>query len=184
MGDFSADWLALREPADRRARSAGLVQRLARWLTETAEPPPLPVLDLGAGAGSNLRFSAPLLGGEQHWTCVDRDPGLLATLLPRTGAWAQTQGLLTTVDGDGLRIEGQDLHCRVSTHWLDLAAGTADLPLGPGTCVVASALMDLVSEPWLSDLSRPAPATDCRCSRHSTTTGGWSSHPESPWTDW
>lgn len=152
MGDFSADWLALREPADHRARSAGLVQRLARWLTETAAPAPLPILDLGAGTGSNLRYTAPLLGGDQHWACVDQDPELLATLPPRTAAWAQTQDFSTTTDGGGLRIEGQDLHCRVMTQRLDLAAGAASLPLEPGTCVSASALMDLVSEPWLADL--------------------------------
>ena len=82
MGDFSAEWLALRESVDHRARSAGLIQRLALWLTETGASTPLALLDLGAGAGSNLRYSAPLLGGEQHWTCVDQDPELLATLLP------------------------------------------------------------------------------------------------------
>jgi SAM-dependent methyltransferase len=152
MGDFSAEWLALREPVDHRARSAGLIQRLTLWLTETGAPAPLAILDLGAGAGSNLRYSAPLLEGKQHWTCVDQDPELLAALLPQTAAWAQARDLVATPEEGGLRIDGQDLCCRVLTRRLDLAAGAAALPLEPGTILVASALMDLVSESWLADL--------------------------------
>ena len=66
MGDFSADWLALREPADRRARSAALVGRLVAWLSGTSHPAggcagPLRVLDLGCGTGANLQYLAPIL---------------------------------------------------------------------------------------------------------------------------
>lgn len=152
MGDFSADWLALREPADHRARSADLPVRLARWHADQGAPGPQRLLDLGAGTGSNLRFLAPWLGGDQDWICVDQDPELLATLVGRTADWARTRGLQASPKGDGLRIEGPSLHCRVATRRLDLALGAMALRLGPGTLVVASALMDLVSEAWLADL--------------------------------
>ena len=154
MGDFSAEWLALREPADHRARSTDLPVRLARWQAVQGAPGPRMLLDLGAGTGSNLRFLAPLMGADQDWICVDQDPELLATLVVRTEDWARTAGLEATSEGGGLRIAGGGLHCRVATRRLDLAAGATALPLGPGTLVVASALMDLVSETWLADLLR------------------------------
>jgi len=95
MGDFSADWLALREPADSRARSAALVRQLADRFVESPNAPGttrLRVLDLGCGTGANLRYLAPRLapslGGRrwvtQDWTCVDRNLGLLADLPRRT----------------------------------------------------------------------------------------------------
>lgn len=152
MGDFSADWLALREPADHRARSAGLPARLAQWHADRGAPGPQRLLDLGAGTGSNLRFLAPRLGGDQDWTCLDQDPDLLGALMRRTADWGRTLDLETTPGADGLRIEGASLHCRVAIRRADLAAGATALPLGPGTLVVASALMDLVSEAWLADL--------------------------------
>jgi SAM-dependent methyltransferase len=152
MGDFSADWLALREPADHRARSTDLAERLARWHAEQGAPGPQRLLDLGAGTGSNLRFLTPRLGGDQDWICVDQDPELLAALVGRTADWARTRGLEATPEDEGLRIAGAGLHCRVATRRLDLAAGATALPLGSGTLVVASALMDLVSEAWLADL--------------------------------
>lgn len=154
MGDFSADWLALREPADHRARSGDLPARLARWQADQGTPGPQRLLDLGAGSGSNLRFLAPRLGGDQDWICVDQDPDLLADLVGRTADWARTRGLEATPEGEGLRIAGAGAgpHCRVATRRLDLAAGATALPLTAGTLVVASALLDLVSEAWLADL--------------------------------
>ena len=49
---FSPTWLSLREPADRRARSADLGETLARHLARRERPL---ILDLGCGTGSNLR---------------------------------------------------------------------------------------------------------------------------------
>ncbi|RZI38309.1 SAM-dependent methyltransferase, partial [Herbaspirillum sp. HC18] len=49
---FSPDWLALREPADHAARSAHLLSRLA---TQFGDRDQVSVVDLGCGAGSNLR---------------------------------------------------------------------------------------------------------------------------------
>jgi SAM-dependent methyltransferase len=154
LDDFSADWLGLREPADRLARSAGLARDLALWASRAPHPGPLPLLDLGAGAGSNLRYLAPLIEGPQRWICVDKHAQLLATLRARTAAWAAARGLTSTADGDDQRILGPDVDWRVSTRLLDLARGANALPMAPGTLVVASALMDLVSGPWLADLVR------------------------------
>jgi len=165
MGDFSADWLALREPADSRARSAALVRQLADRFVESPNAPGttrLRVLDLGCGTGANLRYLAPRLApslgggrcGMQDWTCVDRNLGLLAALPRRTADWAEGLGLSTAAWGDELHIQGPDLDWRMRTLTLDLAAGAESLPLSAGTLVVASALLDLVSGAWLASLLR------------------------------
>jgi SAM-dependent methyltransferase len=90
---IEAGWLALREPADTRARDAvaaellpPLLDRLDR-LDRTERPDRsgepaagLRVVDLGAGTGANLRWLAPRLPhpDRQQWMLVDHDPGLLA----------------------------------------------------------------------------------------------------------
>ena len=70
---FSADWLALREPADRAARSTRLTRAIAGAFSPGAE---LRVLDLGAGTGANLRYLANTSAGASE----------LAARRPRCGA--------------------------------------------------------------------------------------------------
>lgn len=79
------DWLALREPADRRSRdrAATVLLPLARHLG--AHHRRLRVVDLGSGTGANLRWLAPRLAelgvadpADQRWTLVDHDPRLHA----------------------------------------------------------------------------------------------------------
>ena len=70
---FSADWLALREPADSAARDEGLARRAAA----AAGPAPR-VVDLGCGTGATFRALAPLLPEGARWCLVDADPQLLA----------------------------------------------------------------------------------------------------------
>ncbi len=161
MGDFSADWLALREPADARARSISLVERLVDWLSGTLRltgesAVSLAVLDLGCGTGANLRYLAPRLAasltGPQRWTCIDRDPALLAALCRETEPWAERQGLVPSTDGEGLEIRGPGVDWQIRTLGYDLAKGIEALPIDRGTLVVASALLDLVSEEWLLGL--------------------------------
>jgi hypothetical protein len=91
------DWLALREPADARARDGAveaiiqpLLGRLRDRATANGGDPNrttgLHVVDLGAGTGANLRWLAPRLAvlggpagvGAQQWTLVDHDPRLRA----------------------------------------------------------------------------------------------------------
>jgi hypothetical protein len=76
---FSADWLALRVDADRRARAPGLAARLSAHF---GGRPELRAIDLGSGTGAMMRAVAPLLGPGQHWRLVDGDAGLLAQAAP------------------------------------------------------------------------------------------------------
>lgn len=128
MSGFSADWLALREPADHRARDAGLLARLAAWAKGRDS---LTVLDLGCGAGSNARAMIPHLGGAQHWRLVDYDRALLdiaaRSLASHHGVTVRTQEADLSRGIDALLSEGCDL-------------------------VTAAALFDLVSKPWLDGM--------------------------------
>lgn len=69
---FSAEWLALREPADHAARDPALLQQAV----QAAGPDPV-VLDLGCGTGSTVRALAPHLPQGARWRLVDNDAGLL-----------------------------------------------------------------------------------------------------------
>ncbi len=83
--DLSADWLALREPADAQARSVELVELVRPWLPADR---PLVIHDLGCGTGSMGRWLAPQLSRRQHWVLYDREPELLtaaAAGLPTSG---------------------------------------------------------------------------------------------------
>jgi Methyltransferase domain len=104
-GEFSSDWLALREPADAAARDTGLADQLRDRLT-----PPLTVRDLGCGTGSMGRWLAPRLPGPQHWVLMDRDPALLThagTHLPDAVTVETRQGDVTALTKDDLA--GTDL---------------------------------------------------------------------------
>ena len=162
MSGFSADWLALREPFDAAARAAALVETLRGHLARGA---PLDIVDLGAGAGSNLRWLAPRLGGEQRWRLVDHDSALLAAASEATREWAVRRGATVGRVGDALTVRAADLACEVRTEARDLARnGLAATPLPPGGLVTAAALLDLVAEPWLETLAahcRQAGAAVC-----------------------
>ena len=132
MESFSADWLALREPADHAARSRALTAAVAAAL---ADRPATRAVDLASGTGSNVRYLMPRLPHVQHWTLVDHDPALLAQ------AWR----LLTPLGqaaGRSFDVRSGDLTA-LDTVSLDGCA-----------LVTASALLDLVSEDWLRALAR------------------------------
>jgi hypothetical protein len=122
VGDFSAEWLALREPADRAARSSSLVRIVADALAGDSVPH---ILDLAAGTGSNYRCLASAFP-ESRWLLADHDAVLLEKA-PRTAL--------------------------IETRVVDLAA-LEDRSIFAGRALVtASALLDLVSEKWLSDVA-------------------------------
>jgi hypothetical protein len=119
---YSPSWLALREPADARARAGDLAARAAAELRGSR----VVVHDLGCGTGSMLRWLAPRLPGPQHWVLHDRDEDLLR--LARTGAPTAVAGGPVTVElhpGDLTRLTAADLT--------------------GATLVTASALLDLLT---------------------------------------
>ncbi|MEM6678636.1 MAG: class I SAM-dependent methyltransferase [Pseudomonadota bacterium] len=128
-GQFEARWLALREEADARARDADLAARLSAFFEGWAPGRALRVLDLGAGAGNNLRATSQLLPQPQHWRLVDSDAGLLDVALARLPEGLTAEPVLA-----------------------DLADGVAPLLADPTTqpdLVTASALFDLCSRAWI-----------------------------------
>ena len=147
--DFAAEWLALREPFDARARDWGLAIALAEAL-----PPRPHLMDLGAGTGALLRWLAPLLARSQRWTLVDANPGLLAEAMATieerailsgwTTTWPQKRTLLVHTPRGVWRVEAMVA---------DLAAGPPALPLSEADAVVSTALCDLVSRPWVAAMA-------------------------------
>ena len=134
MGEFTAEWLALREPADARARSARLASLVVDRLAHVDE---LHILDLATGTGANVRYLAEYLSGRPQWLLVDSDRALLAEAMVRMGSRG-----------------------RMETRSVDLAFAFDTAPGDIGDIcagrdlVTASALLDLVSERWLEALAR------------------------------
>lgn len=139
---FSASWLALREPADHRARDHALAQKLA---THLAHHGTAKVMDLGCGSGSNLRALAPDLGAEQEWTLVDYDPLLLDAARQALTAWAdQAAG-----QDENLLLHKGGKRLKVTFRQADLSRGLGALLHNAPHCVTASALFDLCSEAFI-----------------------------------
>jgi hypothetical protein len=153
VSGFSADWLALREPSDAAARSAALVATLRSTLEPGTAGAPLAIVDLGAGAGSNLRYLAPLLRGTQHWRLVDHDAQLLDAALATTATWARERGARVRHHGSTLVADADGLELRVQCQRADLARLDA-IELPQAGLVTAAALLDLVSQGWLDALAR------------------------------
>ena len=128
MSGFSADWLALREPYDRRARNAAVLDAVAASFKSLRQ---IRVVDLACGTGSTLRALTARLNPQQNWTLVDNDLGLLA----RAAATPRAESV--TVTGKPVDL----------AHDLEAALD------GPVDLVTTSALLDLVSEPWLDRLT-------------------------------
>ncbi|MEL6480084.1 MAG: class I SAM-dependent methyltransferase [Pseudomonadota bacterium] len=127
---FEARWLALRERADAAARAPGVAAALTQAFSgRPTASPPLRVLDLGAGAGNNLRATSTLLPLPQDWTLVDSDAGLLA------------EALRVLPEGVTAKEKVADL-----ADGLEPLLDAAALP----DLVTASALFDLCSEDWIA----------------------------------
>lgn len=120
MSRFAADWLALREPADARARSAALATRFAGGVRRA--------VDLASGTGANIRYLAPRLGGAAEWLAVDDDPALLEALVAPAGTAVRTLRLDLARSLETVSLRGCDLVSAsalldlVSTGWLDRLA--------------------------------------------------------------
>ncbi len=147
MTGFSAQWLALREPADHRARDVSLqslvihdLERLARMRAG-----PLKLVDLGSGSGSNLRGLAPYLPEAQHWTLVDYDPALLEAARVACMQWAD-QVISNDVT---LKLIKNNKHISIVFRVVDLASNIEAVLAEPSDLVTAAAFFDLVAVQWL-----------------------------------
>lgn len=128
MSGFSADWLRLREPYDLRARSAAVLDGVVAAFKDVRQ---IRIVDLACGTGSTLRALAPRLAGQQNWRLVDNDLSLLA----RASEAPRPAGVTVTAVPIDLN---RDLEAALD---------------GPVDLVTTSALLDLVSEPWLERLT-------------------------------
>lgn len=121
MSGFSADWLALREPADHASVNLQVRDACANAF---AGRDSLQIVDLGSGTGSNLRNLSRVFGPRQHWTLVDYDTRLLDVARSRQSEAAAEA---------------------VAYRQADLSAGDFASVIGGADLVTASALFDLVS---------------------------------------
>jgi hypothetical protein len=137
MGDFSADWLRLREPADHRSRNSELARALAQTLRNKKS---VCISDLGSGLGSNLRALAPHLPFGQHWTLLDRDSALLETAQDEIHRWQATQ-------------PGNAKHIGFSIRIVDIAHDIESIFDDTPDLITAAALFDLVSPSWIERLA-------------------------------
>jgi SAM-dependent methyltransferase len=141
---FSPEWLALREPADHAARSQELLAQVKRHFADRSS---INVVDLGCGAGSNLRGTYAALPDRQRWHLVDYDPKLLAAARQRLIAWADA----VEEDDKVLALRKDAKHLRVSFVSADLTRDLAMVVTPETELVTAAALFDLVSAAWIDD---------------------------------
>jgi len=123
VSGFSADWLALREPHDRRARNPAVLDAVAAFLANYQS---VTIVDLACGTGATLRVLAPRFPARQTWRIIDNDLGLLARAANEPNAKPLA---------------------------LDLARDLEAALDGPVDLVTTSALLDLVSDDWLGRLA-------------------------------
>jgi hypothetical protein len=124
--NFSAHWLALREPYDQAARNPAVLEAVRRAFAGASS---VRVADLGCGTGSTMRAVAPLLPGRQDWRLLDNDTTLLEA------AHDQAPAI-----------------CEVTTAHVDLAVDLGRALAEDTDLVTTSALLDLVSAEWLDRL--------------------------------
>ncbi|MBP1849484.1 class I SAM-dependent methyltransferase [Rhizobium halophytocola] len=120
MSGFDKNWLALREPADRAARSVSQMGELATRFEGAGDKPR--ILDIGCGTGSTYRSLSEILPDATRWLLLDYDPLLLEEAERRIGS------------SDRIDFRRHDLN--------DLDG----LPLDGVQAVTASALFDLCSQ--------------------------------------
>ena len=125
---FPAEWLALREPYDTRARNAAVLDAVVSSLSAL---PSSRIVDLACGTGSTLRALAPRISMRQDWRLVDNDLSLLA----RASETARPVDVAVTAVPLDLNLDLEAV--------LD----------GPVDLVATSALLDLVSQDWLERLA-------------------------------
>ena len=144
MTGFSAQWLALREPADHRARNAAVRDAALAHLAGNPAPR---LVDLGCGSGSNLRALAPHLPDGQIWRLVDADPLLLQAARAALTLWADR-----AEPGEGGTLRLWQAGKLIEAHFeeADLARDLDAVLDRPADLVTAAAFFDLVAPDWLA----------------------------------
>ena len=143
MSGFSAEWLALREPADHRAVDPHL---RAAFASDLAGRETVAITDIGCGTGSNLRGLSPYLGQRQNWRLVDYDAGLLGAARESLSRWADE----ATTSGDTLHLLHGGRQIEVEFLRADLSADLAAVLDHTCDAVTAAAFFDLVSREWIA----------------------------------
>jgi hypothetical protein len=131
MSGFSAEWLALREGHDLRARNPIVLDAVA---TSFKSLDAISVIDLACGAGSTVRALSSHLPARQRWDLVDNDQRLLALAC-------------------GGEFTGA---VRLNAIPLDLGGNFEEVFDDTKDLITMSALLDLVSENWLDRFTRHA----------------------------
>ncbi|SFM70888.1 glycosyltransferase family 4 protein [Marinobacter pelagius] len=136
---FDKEWLEAREPADHRARSEALTDRLNQWLQRqipnpvgSTEAEPLVMADIGSGRASNSLYLSSRLSVPRVWHLIEQDAGLLAL------GEARLRQIGQTVVCHNLMVTSEEMEQQLPT---------------PMHLLTASALIDLVSEDWLRSLT-------------------------------
>ena len=147
MTGFSAPWLALRGPADHRARDVSLRDKVVHDLAHLARvrQGPINLVDLGCGSGSNLRALAPHLPATQHWTLVDYDPALLSAAKAALMRWADK----IISEQETLVVLKNRKHISIDFLCEDLSSNLEAVLSRPMDLLTAAAFFDLVAESWL-----------------------------------
>lgn len=142
MAGFSPEWLALREPVDHAARNPQVLAAVGAHFSGKTS---LSILDLGCGAGSNLRATYAALPDRQHWTLVDHDTDLLDHARRRLAEWADD----TREQGEELVLAKDDKLITVDTRRVDLDRDLEWVLGWQPDLVTAAALFDLTSRRWI-----------------------------------
>jgi hypothetical protein len=131
VSGFSAEWLALREPYDLRARNTAVLDGVIGLFAGQSS---VAIVDLACGTGSTLRALSPRIKALQNWRLVDHDLSLLA------------------------RVPPSSPRINVTASPVDLNRDLEAAFDRPADLVTTSALLDLVSEDWLTRFTVEAAA--------------------------
>lgn len=126
MSGFSEEWLKLREPYDLRARNKAVLVGVIDLLARQSS---VTIVDLACGTGSTFRALSPRIKACQDWRLVDNDLSLLARV-PRSAPGISVTAVPVDLNRD-----------------LEVAFDR------PADLITTSALLDLVSDDWLSRLA-------------------------------
>lgn len=153
MSVFSPTWLALREPSDTEARSIKVIDACRQHFGPRDS---ITVCDLGAGTGSAVRAFADILPQEQYWTLVDHDQRNLAAAIDALSAWSDQ----VVVSDDRLKLQRGSRIIEVRVRCFDFSVNPASCWMADTDLITASALFDLTSKEWITNLANALSTDD------------------------